>query len=150
MNTPEVAREESGTRRGVIIAFVAGGLAILLVSFVANTLQKQPRKSGPPIVIVGPGNKAVSNPAIITFVTSAPLQKTAQGWSAGDLHPHAIIDSTTMMMPMPGDIRPVQGDTFKMTLGNLPIGRHSIMMFWANAAHIGVGDSVSTVVIIAH
>jgi hypothetical protein len=140
--------EDARSQRGVIIAFVVGAMILLGVSFISNMVQHQKPRVVPAIRIVNATSNAVSNPVVVAFVTSAKLQSDAAGWHADDLHPHALVDSA-VIMPMGHDIRFVGGDTFHLVLPALSPGSHVVRMFWADAAHLGVGDSATTHILVA-
>jgi hypothetical protein len=129
--------------RAVIIAFLVGGFALVTVSMLAQKFRNAPVRQVPLIRITG-DSLSVANPATIRFMTTAPLTSSAQGWMAGDLHPHALIDQQ-VIMPMGPDIVNIAADTFALTLPRLDAGFHHLRLYWADAAHKAVGDSAHVV-----
>jgi hypothetical protein len=135
----------SQSNRGVIVAFLIGGAALLGVSLFAYVVRQRVPERAPAIRFIRQADGAGMRDSEIWFVTDAQLHSTSQGWMAGDLHPHALIDNT-MIMPMQNDIRAVGGDTFALHPGRLMNGSHTIRLFWADGAHVATGDTAVTVV----
>lgn len=139
----------SSPNRAIIVAFLVGGFALIAVSTVAQRLRNPPAPVVPTIVIPPRDTSAVTNPATLRFVTDAQLQSGTHGWMSGSLHPHALIDQL-VVMPMGADISHIAGDTFSLALPRLSPGSHTVRIFWADAAHLGAGDSAMVTINIGH
>jgi hypothetical protein len=126
-------------RRAAIIGFLLAGAILLGVSFFAQVLRNAPPVTAPVLRIVDSSQPA--DRGRLRFVTPAQLTATPMGWTAGDLHLHALVD-TTLLMPGPAQLAHVAADTFAWTLPPMSPGTHVVQLFWADLSHRAAGDSV--------
>ncbi len=140
--------ENVSPNRAVIIAFLLGGFLLVLVSMLAQKLQNAPPRTIPAFQFAS-DNPPVTNPITVRFVTSASLTLSDQGWTAGDLHPHVLVDAN-MVMPVGSDIAPISRDTFSLRLPHLTPGTHAVRIFWADGSHRPLGDTAATFLTVAH
>lgn len=131
--------------RAVIIAFLVGGFLLVTVSMLAQKFRTGAGGKTPGIQVVDGDSISVTNPASIRFVTNANLAAGPNGWAAGKLHPHALVDSV-VLMPAGNEITRLPGDTFSLTLPRLDPGTHQVRIFWADASHQPTGKSAQVTV----
>lgn len=133
-------------RTPAIIGFLIAGAVILGLGFLASLRQAaEPITTvAPPLYIVAPGHgDTVANPVTIRFRTSADLQLGRAGWTAGDLHLHAMADDREIM-PAAADIT-LAGPQFTWRLPPLEPGTRRLYLTWAGRDHrnlVGIADTV--------
>jgi len=136
------------SRTPVIIGFLLAGAAILGASFLASVLRRSTPDSLPPLEIIAPvDGDSTSNPVTLTFRTPAPLHlDDAMGWSADDLHIHAIVDGVEIM-PAAADISAHGDSTFDWRLPPIEPGSRRIYLTWAARNHGNLAADTDTITI---
>jgi hypothetical protein len=135
------------SRTPAIIGFLIAGAVILGASFFVSTLPDTAYDGVPPITISSPASgDSVTNPVTVSFRTTDALRlDPGMGWTAGDLHLHAMAGSREIM-PAAADV--VQTDsTFKWRLPHLDSGSHRLYLTWAGRHHGNLRGLADTVVI---
>lgn len=135
------------SRTPAIIGFLIAGAAILGVSFFVSTLPDTSYDDVPPLTISSPASgDSVWNPVVVTFRTTGALRlDPGMGWTAGDLHLHAIADSREIM-PAAADI--IGADSiYTWRLPDLDSGTHRLYLTWAGRHHGNLRGMADTVVI---
>lgn len=86
----------------------------------------------------------LAQPVTVTVNVRTPLPADGAD-TVGNRHLHVDFGGT-MLMPGPGDVRPVSGTTYRWTLPRLPPGAAWLRAYWSDAAHRpisgGTADSV--------
>lgn len=134
------------SRTPAVIGFLVAGAALLGVSFLAS-LRNSTGDDVPALEILAPtSGDTVENPVVLEFRTAVAFgHDPALGWSAGELHLHALIGDREIM-PAAADITP--GDaTFAWRLPPLPPGTHHIRLTWAGRQHGNLSRGSDTTVV---
>lgn len=128
--------------------FVAAGLVILAIGFIAGLLRRGAPDDVAPIRILAPASgDSVSAPLLLRFRTPAPLHlDPRQGWMAGDLHLHLVIDGQDVM-PAAGDIAAVPGGAWTWQVRGLDAGTRRIFLTWAGRDHRAAAGDTDTIYI---
>jgi hypothetical protein len=132
--------ETPPSRKAAIIGFLIAGAVLLGLSLFAQRIRTAPAASVPVMEALTDSAPA-GLPLQLRIVTPAHLSIGSMGWAAEGLHPHVLVD-TTSIMAAPSDLRHVAADTFLWTLPALPAGTHILQLYWADMGHRAVGDSV--------
>lgn len=119
---------------------LAGALLIAL-ALLANRLRRDPAGALPSLQVLSPsaGDTVAAGAVVVHFRTGVPIRLGAQGWSAGDLHPHALLDGRELMAAAE-DIRPTAG-AYRWTLPAVAPGPHTLLLTWAGPGHVTLGDT---------
>ncbi|MGH7449002.1 MAG: hypothetical protein ACREK1_12225 [Longimicrobiales bacterium] len=138
------------SRTPAIIGFLIAGAVILGASFFVSTRPGTSYDGVPPLTISSPASgDSVTNPVTVTFRTTDALElDPGLGWTAGDLHLHAIAGSREIM-PAAADI--VATDSiYTWRLPDLDSGTHSLYLTWAGRHHGNLRGVADTVIIYVH
>jgi hypothetical protein len=128
-------------RAPIIIGFLAAGALLLGLGMFADRMRSAPEPALPELTLLAPrAGDTVSAPLAVRFHTPAPLALTSMGWTAGDLHPHILLDGRELMAAA-ADIES-QPDGFRWRLPTLPPGDHTLLLAWAGMHHGTLGDTV--------
>ncbi|MEO5510291.1 MAG: hypothetical protein ABIS27_06640 [Longimicrobiales bacterium] len=130
-------------RKNAIIGFLIAGTVLIGLSIYATTHRNPPAAVAPEILVVGTVVVGTPPHGGVRFVTRAPLKTTPMGWMAGDLHLHALVDTTSLMAG--SNLIRVAGDTLVWSFPSIPPGTHSIRLFWADPRHRPIGDSTRSI-----
>ena len=134
--------------RSVAIAgFLAVGALILGLGFCLGGDGEGPGADRiAPLHILDPvDGDTLANPVMLTFSTPAPLRlEPSMGWSANDMHLHAMADSVEIM-PGAADIAPHGDSTFRWRLPALPAGTRRIYLTWAGRHHGNLRGQADTI-----
>ena len=134
-------------RTPAIIGFLVVGTVILGASFFVSTLPDTSDDGVPPLTITSPApGDSVTNPVTVTFRTTEALELDSDlGWTAGDLHLHAMAGSREIM-PAAADIVATDS-TYIWRLPDLDSGTYSLYLTWAGRHHGNLRGVADTVVI---
>lgn len=135
----------SEARSVAIVGFLAAGALILGLGFCLGGREPSAGTIAPLRIQAPATGDTVANPVVITFATPAALQLDAtMGWSADEMHLHAMVDSVEVM-PAAADITPLADTLFAWRLPVLPRGQSRIHLTWAGRHHgnlAGVSDTI--------
>jgi len=139
--------EHTTRRTPAVIGFLVAGAVLLGASFLASTRSDAPPDALPDLEILTPtSGDTVANPISIVFRTPAPLAlDPAMGWSAGELHPHAMVNGREIM-PAAADIAPAD-TTFVWRLPRLEPGTHRVHLTWAGRHHGNLSGASNTLTV---
>jgi hypothetical protein len=134
-------------RTPAIIGFLIAGAVILGASFFVSTLPDTSWDGVPPLTISSPASgDSVTNPVTVTFRTTDALElDPGLGWTAGDLHLHAMAGSREIM-PAATDITAADS-VFMWRLPDLDTGTHGLYLTWAGRHHGNLRGTTDTLVI---
>ncbi|HEX6134373.1 MAG TPA: hypothetical protein VFZ24_10420 [Longimicrobiales bacterium] len=135
------------SRAPAVIGFLAAGAVLLGASFLAGRAGDTESRGVPALELVRPtSDDTLVNPLVLEFRTPASLRLDADaGWSAGDLHLHAIVDGREIM-PAAADITP-RGASFLWRLPRLEPGTRRIHLTWAGRHHGNLRGPADTIVV---
>ena len=134
-------------RSVAIIGFLAAGALILTLGFCLGGRNGENAAGGvPPLHIEEPADgDTLANPVVVTFNTPGALRlHAAHGWTAGELHLHAMADSVEIM-PGAADITAAGENRWRWRLPALDTGEHRFYLTWAGRHHgnlAGVADTI--------
>jgi hypothetical protein len=134
-------------RTPVIIGFLIAGAALIGASFLVGTLADDPPNALPPLHIAAPASgDTLRDPVTIEFRTPAALAlDPAMGWTAGELHLHAMVGGREIM-PAAADIT-ARGGLWTWRLPALGSGSHRLYLTWAGRHHGNLAGPTDTLVI---
>jgi hypothetical protein len=132
------------SRAPAIAGFLGAGALLLAISFFADRRPRGPAPELPPIRMLAPrSGDEVANPVTVRFTTPAPLRLSTNGWTAGDLHLHVLIDGVELMSSAVAIQS--QSDTFTWRLPPLERGGHRIYLTWAARHHANLAGATDTI-----
>jgi hypothetical protein len=133
------------SRTPAIIAFLVAGAVILTLGFVGSLFRdREPVERVPALRLLAPAaGDTVDNPVVLRFSTPADLRLGRAGWTAGDLHLHAMAGQREIM-PAAADIT-VAGGGFSWRLPALSPGEHRIHLTWAGRSHANLSGPSDTI-----
>lgn len=140
--------EMPGAPRGTqdrVFGVLAGLMILTAIVLLVNSLVGSPpvTDSAPRLELVSPvDGDSLSLPIEVRFRSAEPLSMQPGGWGARNFHLH-IEAAGAELMPGPTDIRPASTDEYIWTIPNLPFGKATLRLFWADAAHRPVTDGAS-------
>lgn len=135
---------QSNARPLVIGGFLAAGLIILALGFLARTPGGAREDRVPAIVVLDPATgDTVRGTVTVRFRTTDELSLGTQGWTAGELHLHAMVDGVELM-PAAADISGADS-TFAWRLPPLPPGDRTLYLTWAGRHHGNLRGATDTV-----
>jgi hypothetical protein len=134
-------------RTPAIIGFLIAGAVILGASFLVSTLDGDAFDDVPPLTIAYPATgDTVANPVVIVFRTPGELTfDPAMGWTAGELHLHAMVGGLEVM-PAAADIAAADS-AWSWRLPAIGAGTHRVYLTWAGRHHGNLRGVADTVVI---
>ena len=133
-------------RAPAIAGFLIAGALLLAISFFADRHPRSRTPELPSIRILAPrSGEDVINPVTVRFTTPAPLRLSTNGWTAGDLHLHAMIDGVELMSSAVAI--QMQRDTFTWQLPPLETGAHRIYLTWAARQHANLAGTTDTITV---
>lgn len=121
-------------RAPTIIGFLLAGTTILALGWFVDDRQEEQQPGPATFEILAPATgDTLENPVAVRFRTEAPLNLGRQGWAAGPLHPHAVVDGAELMAG-PNDIF-ADGVSYVWLLPRLRPGNHALLLTWAGIRH---------------
>jgi hypothetical protein len=129
----------------IAAGYAVAGATVLWLGFWVSG--REPRVAAMPearaLVLYEPaGGTLVERPVDLLFRTSAPLRLERQGWVAGDLHVHAMIDGVAHM-PGAADIQELGPGRFRYRLSGVGAGTRTVQLVWAGRDHVESGAGAS-------
>ncbi|CAN5625387.1 hypothetical protein BH23GEM9_BH23GEM9_27200 [soil metagenome] len=127
-----------------IVGFLIGGAIILALGFVGHAFDDRDEGDGVPTLrVMSPASgDSLRNPVVLRFSTDADLGLGRYGWSAGDLHLHAMTDHTEIM-PAAADIT-ADSPGFVWRLPHLEPGERRVYLTWAGRNHANLRGRTDT------
>jgi hypothetical protein len=129
-----------------IVGILIAGLVVLAIGLWLGRRPVGPAEGLLQIELVRPsaGDTVVGN-ARIEFRTKARLTKAPEGWRAGRLHLHALVDGVELM-PGAADITRIGDGAFVWQLPQLRAGEHEIALRWSAPDHRPVDEGATDIV----
>ena len=128
-----IAQDDNESDKGRSPFLVAGSMGTSDTGVPQRAVAEEP-----PLKIVAPANReTVSNPVVVVIETPADLPMMTMGHQSMDktkLHLHVDLDKR-MTMPTTEQIIKVGTNRYQTSLGEVPPGRHTIRVYWADAQH---------------
>lgn len=123
---------------------IAGAVVLGLGFWVAG---RDPISPGAPevwsLVIYNPESGAVvDHPLTLMIETRAPLELGAQGWVAGRLHPHVLVNGVELM-PAAADIEALGDGRYRWRLPTVSRGTHQVQVVWSGPDHAQIPEGAS-------
>lgn len=139
--------EASSSRTPAIIGFLIAGAVILAAGFFVSRFGGGSHDDVPALTIISPASgDSVANPVTVTFRTTDALRlDPAMGWTAGDLHLHAMAGGREIM-PGAADIV-VTDAAYTWQLPALDAGTQRLYLTWAGRHHGNLRGQTDTVVV---
>jgi hypothetical protein len=134
-------------RTPAIIGFLVAGAVILGASFFVSTRRDDASDDIPTLTIAAPASgDTVENPVTVVFRTPGALTfDPAMGWTAGDLHLHAMVGGLEIM-PAAADIAAADS-VYTWRLPTLDTGTHRLYLTWAGRHHGNLRGLADTVLV---
>jgi hypothetical protein len=128
--------EVSDSRTGTIIAFVVGGLFILLLGIWVASRQPGAEVATPPALrLLEPVDGAVVTlPLELRFHVDAELGVGRGGWGTGPFHLHADVDGFEIM-PAAADLAALGEGEYRWTVRGVEAGQRTLRLTWSDPSH---------------
>ena len=131
--------------KGKIGAIAAGGLIVLLALWflVRGGPADGAADARPPRITIEDPRPGADLDQPVTVIFDARTALTADGTDTiAKRHVHLDVGGT-MLMPGTGDVRPMQGTTYRWTLPRLPPGAVTLRTYWSDVTHRPIPGSSS-------
>ena len=133
-------------RSVAIVGFLLAGAVILGLGFCLGGNGSGSAGAIAPLRILDPADgDTLTNPVNLIFRTTAQLRlDPSMGWTADDMHLHAMADSVEIM-PAARDIALQDDSLYTWRLPVLPAGTHRIYLTWAGRHHGNLRGTADTI-----
>jgi hypothetical protein len=139
-----LAARSGAARPAVIAGFLIAGAIILAIGFLVPGPTGAPDDRVPPIRVLAPADgDTLQGPVTVRFRTTSELSLKQEGWTAGELHLHAMVDELEIM-PAAADVAG-SDSVFEWRLPALEPGDRRLYLTWAGRHHgnlRGVTDTI--------
>lgn len=144
----EMIAHEPAPLAAKVIGLLLAGLAILALGFWVNARGGDERDVAERLAITllspAAGDTVASRP-VLRFETRARLRPAPEGWRAGRLHIHAVVDGVEHM-PTAADLRQIGMNRYEWRLPAFAPGPHRAFLQWSGPGHEPITTGASRAV----
>lgn len=139
----------AGSPMPAVVGILIAGAAVLLLGlwFGRDGIGGTPGRMVPQITLVEPGPGAVADAGVRVVFETRGLVEAPEGWRAGRLHLHAVLDGVELM-PAAADIEPLGEGRYAWRLAPLAAGAHTIQLRWSGPDHAPLAEGATSAVVI--